>query len=179
MMFARYLEAASLVMEKIDTDEAKFLTAEMRAMAAGIRAGISKYGIVHHPRFGRIFAYEVDGYGSQNFMNDANLPSLLSAAMMGYISPHDEVYQNTRLFVLSEENPYWMHGEVLSAVGGPHVGPMKSWPLASIVRIMTSEDSSGEEVEVEIRAILNSTDGLGLIHESVNAWDVKDWTRQW
>lgn len=179
MMFARYLEAASVIMEQIKTKESDLLKLEMRLMASEIRAGITKYGIVHHPQFGQIFAYEVDGYGSQNLMDDANLPSLLSAAMMGYVSSHNEVYQNTRLFVLSEHNPYWMHGEVLDAIGGPHIGPTKGWPLASIVRVMTSEDSSGEEAKEEIKAILSSTDGLGLIHESVNAWDVKDWSRQW
>ncbi|KAL8836096.1 MAG: hypothetical protein Q9170_003044 [Blastenia crenularia] len=179
MMFARYVETAALIMEKIKTLEADALAKAMRTMAAEIRAGITKYGIVHHPSFGQIFAYEVDGYGSQNLMDDANLPSLLSAAMIGYVSPHDEVYLNTRLFVLGEENPYWMHGEVLSAVGGPHLGPMKGWPLASIVRIMTSEDSSGEESRAEIMALLESTDGLGLIHEGVSAWDVKDWSRPW
>lgn len=177
-MFARYLEAASSIMQNIKTKEADLLTLEMRLMAADIRAGITKYGIVRHPYLGSIFAYEVDGYGSQNLMDDANLPSLLSAAMMGYVNPRDEVYQNTRFFVLSEYNPYWMHGNVLDAVGGPHIGPTKGWPLASIVRIMTSDDSSGEESKVELKAILNSKDGLGLIHESVNAWDIKDWSRQ-
>ncbi|KAL8697047.1 MAG: hypothetical protein Q9201_007339 [Fulgogasparrea decipioides] len=179
MMFARYLEAASLIMSRIPTQEATNLTIRMRAMASEIRAGITDHGIVHHPLFGPIFAFEVDGYGSRNLMDDANLPSLLSAAMMGYVSPRDEVYLNSRLFALSTENPYWMHGSTLSAVGGPHLGPMKSWPLASIVRAMTSDDGSGEEVKEEIIAILNTTDGLGLIHESVKSWDVKDWTRRW
>lgn len=112
-------------------------------------------------------------------MDDAKLPSLLSAVVMGYVSSHNEVYQNTRLFVLSEQNPYWMHGEVLDVIGGPHSRPTKGWPLASIVRVMTSKDGSGEEAKEEIKAFLSSTDGLGLIHESVNAWDVKDWSRQW
>ena len=34
-------------------------------MASEIRAGITKYGIVPHPLFGAMFAFEVDGYGSQ------------------------------------------------------------------------------------------------------------------
>ncbi|KAL8806612.1 MAG: hypothetical protein Q9182_001260 [Xanthomendoza sp. 2 TL-2023] len=187
MMFARYLETASAIMEKIQTQatdpakaqEAENLTQRMRTMAHEIRAGITKHGIIHHPLFGPIFAFEVDGYGSHNLMDDANLPSLLSAALMGYVSPRDHVYLNTRLFALSEENPYWMHGPVLSAIGGPHLGPMKAWPLASIVRIMTSEDGSGEEVREELKALLSTTDGLGLIHEGVNVWNAKDWSRHW
>ncbi|KAL9039988.1 MAG: hypothetical protein Q9214_004656, partial [Letrouitia sp. 1 TL-2023] len=165
-------------MAQLKKQKAKELVARMRKMVAEIRDGISKHGIVHHSQFGAIFAYEVDGFGSQNLMDDANLPSLLSASMIGFVSPRDEVYLNTRLFALSEANPYWMHGPVLSAIGGPHNGPVRAWPLASIVRILTSQDGSGEETREELKAILNSTDGLGLIHESVNAHQVKDWSRE-
>lgn len=97
----------------------------------------------------------------QNIMDDANLPSLLSASMMGYVSPRDEVYMNTRLFALSEANPYWAFGNVFNAVGGPHTGPAKAWPLASIVRVLTSGDVSGEEQRDELRSILSTTAGLG------------------
>lgn len=197
MMFARYLEAAAGIMDVMDTQRSRDLAVSMRTMAAEIRAGITKYGIVSHPLFGAMFAFEVDGYGSQvcyavscftghrtlilcqNLMDDANLPSLLSASMMGYVSSRDEVYQNTRLFALSKANPYWAFGEVYNAIGGPHMGPTKGWPLASIVRILTSEDTSGEEMSRELREILGSTDGLGLVHESINSWNGKDWSRQW
>ncbi|KAL8742580.1 MAG: hypothetical protein Q9184_008232, partial [Pyrenodesmia sp. 2 TL-2023] len=162
----------------IKTKESGLLELEMRVMASEIRAGISKYDIVHHPQLGQIFAYGVNGYGSKNLMDDANLPSLLSAAMTGYVSSHNEDYQNTQLFVLSEHNPYWMHGEILDAVCGPHIVPTNGWPLASFVIVMTSDDSSGEETKEEIKAIMSFTNGLGLIHESVNPWDVKDWSRQ-
>ena len=94
-------------------------------------------------------------------MDDANLPSLLSASMMGYVSPHDEVYINTRLFALSEANPYWAFGNVFNAIGGPHTGPTKAWPLASIVRVLTSWDVNGEEQRDEVRTILSTTGGLG------------------
>ena len=94
-------------------------------------------------------------------MDDANLPSLLSASMMGYVSPHDEVYINTRLFALSEANPYWAFGNVFNAIGGPHMGPTKAWPLASIVRVLTSGDVNGEEQRDELRSILSTTGGLG------------------
>ena len=97
----------------------------------------------------------------QNIMDDANLPSLLSASMTGYVSSHDEVYMNTRLFALSEANPYWAFGNVFNAIGGPHMGPTKGWPLASVVRVLTSRDGSGEEQRDEIRSLLSTTGGLG------------------
>lgn len=112
-------------------------------------------------------------------MDDANLPSLLSASLMGYVSPRDEIYLNTRMFALSEANPYWAFGPVFNAIGGPHLGPTKGWPLASIVRVMTSEDASGEETRQELRALLGSTNGLGLMHESINSHDEGDWSRSW
>lgn len=42
---------------------------------------------------------------------------------------------------------------------------------------MTSDDDM--EIITAIKEILRSTDGLGLIHESVNSFDTSDWTRQW
>ena len=200
MMFARTLETASEIVEHLKGRRAEVVTERMRTMAAEIRHGISKYGIVSHPLFGAIYAFEVDGYGSHHLMDDANLPSLLSIPLLRYsTSPgsnpaREEVYLNTRLFALSDENGYWMHGDVISAIGGPHIGPTKAWPLASIVRILTSENEG--EIRNELQGLLRSTGGLGrevsvstycnpaddtegLIHESVNVHDADDWSREW
>ncbi|KAL9127915.1 MAG: hypothetical protein Q9217_003301 [Psora testacea] len=179
MMFAVYLESSSNIMYELNTLRSRQLADRMLTMASEIRAGITKYGVIAHSQFGAMYAFEVDGYGSQNLMDDANLPSLLSASWMGYVNPRDEVYLNTRMFALSEANPYWAFGDIFNAVGGPHTGPSKGWPLASIVRAMTSQDASGDEIRHEIRAILGSTDGLGLVHESINAHNANDWSRHW
>ena len=110
-------------------------------------------------------------------MDDANIPSLLSSPLSGGIPRSDSLYQATRKVILSAGNPYFMRGPVINAIGGPHNGPGYAWPMASIVRILTSENET-EVVEV-LREIVGSTDGLGLVHESVNARDERDWTRQW
>ncbi|KAK2021525.1 hypothetical protein LX32DRAFT_631530 [Colletotrichum zoysiae] len=173
MMFARYLEACAKIMDGIDTS----LAERMRDSAATVRAGIEAHGKTTHPNFGEIYSYEVDGFGSHNNMDDANIPSLLSAPHYGYLSAQDPIYQNTRRFVLSTSNPYQMRGPVLNATGGPHVGPGNAWPMALIAQLMTSDDD--DEIADGLRQLVSSTNGLGLIHESVNSHDASQWTRSW
>jgi len=49
--------------------------------------------------------------------------------------------------------------------------------MASIIRIFTS--SSVSEITSTLKEIVSSTDGLGLIHESIDTFDQTVWTRQW
>jgi meiotically up-regulated gene 157 (Mug157) protein len=193
MMFAAYLEAASKIMEKLEDKRAAEMTEKMQKMAKGIREGIDKHAIVNRPGFGDIFAYEVDGFGSANLMDDANVPSLLAMPLWNFAhrgekaSPdHEKIYRNTRRFILSEENPYFMRGPVISAVGGPHVGPGKAWPMAAVIAAMTAYDPlSGlgdnieAEVEKQVHMVLNSTANSGVLHESVNTFNDQDFTRPW
>ncbi|KAH7403397.1 hypothetical protein BKA64DRAFT_448848 [Cadophora sp. MPI-SDFR-AT-0126] len=210
MMWAKYLEDGSVIMEHLTGDDAKNLTTKMRDFAFGIRKGIDQDAIVHHRDFGDIFAYEIDGYGGSNLMDDANVPSLLAMPLWNYsesafkLPPpaqgeqpknYDEIYANTRRFVLSDSNPYFMKGPVISAIGGPHVGPGKAWPMAAIIRALTSFTTLGssatnsldkvsekdieEEVKQQIYMVLNSTDGSGVIHESVDTFNEHQWSRAW
>ena len=88
---------------------------------------------------GKVFAFEVDGFGSAYFMDDANIPSLLSLPYLGYVDRNDPIYKNTRKFVLSEYNPYFFKGEAGEGLGGPHVGPGYIWPMSIIMRAYTSD----------------------------------------
>ncbi|MBE3041855.1 glycoside hydrolase family 125 protein, partial [Candidatus Bathyarchaeota archaeon] len=174
MMFERYLKDTAVIMEELGEVE---VAEEMRELAGGISRGISDHAVVQGPGGKRMYAYEVDGFGGRNLMDDANLPSLLSAPLMGYVDAKDEVYQATREFVLGGENPWFAKGPVISGVGSTHVKPGAAWPMASIVRIMTSEDDG--EIEGVLGELVSSTAGLGLMHESVNSYDETDWTREW
>lgn len=141
MMFSRFLASASKIASAICEES---LAEEMSCFATSIRTAISQHGLLHHPKYGKMYAYEVDGFASQNLMDDANIPSLLSAPLFGYLPVNDTYYQNTRSFVLSSDNPYYMRGSVISAVGGPHDGPGKAWPMYVIAGRSTFEDATDD-----------------------------------
>ncbi|KAI1773153.1 glycoside hydrolase family 125 protein [Hypoxylon cercidicola] len=176
MMLSRYLDACAPIAERLP-NAPRGLAGRMRGMAAEIRGAIAEWGVVRAPDGTRVFAYEVDGFGGQNLMDDANIPSLLSAPFLGYLDKNDTVYRNTRAFVLSRRNPWWCEGPYINAIGSAHVRPGAAWPMSAIMRAMTSDDDM--EIITAVKEVLRSTDGYGLIHESVNSFDTSDWTRQW
>ena len=157
MMFSRYLNSTAQIVNAIGGHAD--LASSMSALATSIRTAITDHGIIDSSVYGNIYAYEVDGYGGQNLMDDANIPSLLSAPLIGYLDQSDSVYQATRKFILSANDPYFMRGPVINAVGGPHNGPGYAWPMASIVRIFTSDNDT--EISDALQEIVSSTDGLG------------------
>ncbi|KAE8154755.1 hypothetical protein BDV25DRAFT_94682 [Aspergillus avenaceus] len=138
---------------------------------------VREYGIVNHPKYGDVFAFEVDGYGSRILMDDANVPSLLSLPILGYVDREDTVYQNTRKMVLDKDgNPYYLSGSAFHGIGGPHIGLENAWPMSLLVQAMTSD--SDDEITECINLVRNSS-LLGLVHESINVNSIKDYTRPW
>lgn len=95
------------------------LAETLDAWSKKIREGIWEHGVVHHKKYGDVFAYEVDGYGSSILMDDANFPSLLALPLMGFCDASDPVYQNTRKMILSQAgNPYYLAGKQFKGIGG-------------------------------------------------------------
>ena len=84
--------------------------------------GLGKYAVVDHPQHGTVYAYETDGLGNYNFMDDVNVPSPLSAPYLGYAAADDEVILTRRL-ILSETNPYYYKGTQAQGIGSPHTPP--------------------------------------------------------
>lgn len=178
MMFSSALNTSSAIMSRILPDSpTSNLTAWMKTMSTSINRGIETHGIVSDPKHGKIYAYEVDGYGGANIMDDPNIPSLLSAPFLGYTTLRDPIYINTRRKLLSRDNPYFAWGPIISGVGSPHTLPGRPWPMALIMAILTSEDDA--EILANLRMLVASTDGTGLMHESVDARTQGVWSRQW
>lgn len=124
-----------------------------------------------------VLPYEIDGYGGAYYMDDANVPSLLALPILGYVSNAHPVYQKTRDYVLSSQNPYYFSGTAANGIGGPHVGFNYSWPMAIVTRAMTS--TSVDEIKECLDMLLSSTAGTGYMHESFNVNNVYDYTRDW
>ena len=155
----------------------KAFAAECENLADEVENGIRKYAVVDHPSHGKVFAYEVDGYGNHTFMDDANVPSLLSAPYLGYCAPDDSIYANTRRLVWSEDNPYFFKGKAGEGIGGPHVGYDYPWPMSIIMRGLTSTDP--EEVKECLKMLRDTNGGTYMMHESFYSDDPTDFTRSW
>ncbi len=153
------------------------LESECRSLAFDIDEGIKAHGIYEHPRFGNIYAYEVDGLGGIRLMDDANSPSLLSAPYLGYTDKDDEVYMNTRKFILSASNPWYFEGVAAKGIGSPHTGSNKIWHIALAMQALTSNDD--KEIEECIRMLTTTHAGTYLMHESFDKDDDTMFTRPW
>ena len=150
---------------------------ECIALAAEVDQALHEYAVVQHPKYGPIYAYEVDGFGSRQLMDDANVPSLLA---LGYLDPEmydDPVYLNTRRFVWSEDNPYFFKGDAGEGIGGPHIGTENIWPMSIMMKAFTAQDD--EEIRACLIQLLNTDAGTGFMHESFNKDDAGKYTRSW
>jgi uncharacterized protein len=146
-------------------------------LAGEVENALAQFAFATHPKDGKIFAFEVDGYGNQLFMDDANVPSLLSLPYLGAVAPTDPTYLNTRKMTLSADNPYYYRGSAAEGVGGPHVGINMIWPLAIIMRALTASDD--REIIECLKTLRRTHAGTGFMHESFDKDDPSKFTRSW
>lgn len=153
------------------------LQASAKVLADQIRAGIERFGTVNHAHFGKIYAYEVDGLGKANLMDDANVPSLLAMPFIGYCPPDDPVYRATRAFVLSDQNPYFFAGSAANGIGSPHTPPDYIWPISLCIQGITTDIHSEKLALLE--TLMQVDAGAGLMHEGFHKDDPTQFTRPW
>ncbi len=151
--------------------------AQFKNLAEEVDEAIQKYAVLNHPTAGKIYALEIDGFGNALFMDDANVPNLLSIPYLGYRSKEDEIYKNTRKFSLSKANPWFSEGKFAKGIGGPHIGEHKIWPLGLIMQALTTDDN--EEIVSCLKMLKATHAGTGFIHESFDVDNPKDFTRSW
>lgn len=175
MFLVSSLKQLNEIIEK--TGKGREMLDNSRSLMKEVDRAIQEYGIIDHPRYGRMYAFEVDGYGGQNLMDDANVPSLLSAPYLGYVSENDPVYQNTRRFVWSEANPYFYKGSAGEGIGGPHCGKDRIWHMSIIMKALTSENA--DEIRNCIAMLVNTDGETGFMHESFHKDDAKVFGRPW
>ena len=151
------------------------LAGDAETLAAEVMTALQQYGVAGTPT-GNVWAYEVDGFGGQVLMDDANVPSLLSLPYLE-ASPDSALYANTRSLLWSARNPWFFRGAAGEGIGGPHIGRGSIWPMSQIMYGLTS--SSDAEIRRMLVMLRDGSAGTGFMHESYDKDDAKKFTRAW
>ncbi len=146
-------------------------------MSIEIDNAVKKYAIKEHLDFGKIYSYEIDGFGNNLYMDDANVPSLMSLAYLDSKFEEDQTYINTRKFLLSNNNPYFLKGKAAEGQASPHTGKDKIWPMGIILRAMTSKDD--DEIKKCLKMLVNTHAGTGFMHEAFDKDNPNNYFRTW
>jgi meiotically up-regulated gene 157 (Mug157) protein len=151
------------------------LAQEAWGLSVQVNNAISRYGTAYVPGDGVIYAYEVDGFGHANLMDDANVPSLLSIPYFGYAERTNSLYLATRRFVLSPKDPYYYQGRFASGIGSAHTPRGYVWPLSLEIEALTSDNNA--EIGRVLGYVANSDPGDHLLHESFDPSNPRHYTR--
>jgi meiotically up-regulated gene 157 (Mug157) protein len=151
------------------------LATSAASLADEVASALRRYAIAQTAA-GSIWAYEVDGFGSQLLMDDANVPSLLALPYLAS-SPDAALYARTRAFVWSERNPWFFRGSAGEGIGGPHEGKDMIWPMSQIVYALTSHSDAG--IHRMLTMLKASAAATGFMHESYDRNDAAKFTRAW
>jgi meiotically up-regulated gene 157 (Mug157) protein len=172
---------AAMLDDIFTSNETKILAKKARKLSQEIAAGIAKFGIMPHLNFGNIYAFEVDGFGSVNWMDDPGIPGLLSLPYVDFLPRNDSIYLNTRKYVMSTNNPYYalfgFPSSIPGGLAGPHIGPGYVHPLAIIMQALTSQRD--EEITACLELIKKVSLPWGFIHETFWKDDPNNFTRPW
>lgn len=169
------LRQAAEMMTNIVGD--KSTSKQLNDLSNEVEKALQEHAVVKHPNHGDIYAFEVDGYGNHLLMDDANVPSLLSLPYLNSVDPSDEIYKNTRNFILSLDNPFFFKGKAAEGIGGPHIAIDTIWHMSIIMQAMTSQDD--QEIRKCINTLKTTHANTGFMHESFHKDDPEQFTRSW
>jgi len=142
-----------------------------------IQDGLENFAKIKNAAGETVYAYEVNGLGDSHIMDDANVPSLLSAPYLGYVDQSDRIYQTTRKTILSLENPFYFEGTHAKGIGSPHTPDRYVWPIALAMQGLTTPDKS--EKERILNHLVACDAGTNLMHEGFHVDDPTQFTREW
>lgn len=169
------LSYISEISEKIYND--LHLKDKALKLKSEIENGINSFGIVDHEKYGKIFAYETDGLGNYNFMDDANVPSLLSIPYIGYTNIDNSIYKETRNFILSSNNPYYYEGIFARGIGSQHTPVNYVWNISLCMQGLTTNDEN--EIIFLIDTLINCDGKTNYMHEGFHKDNPENFTRCW
>lgn len=152
------------------------LAEKAKSLKEEVKEAIETIGKTFTEEFGMVYAYETDGFGMYNLMDDANVPSLLAMSYLGYEGDR-EVSENTRRFLLSGANPFYFKGCKAAGIGSPHTPSNYIWHIAMAVQGLTST-SKEEKLEI-LENMAATTGGKGVMHEGFCCEDDSKFTRAW
>jgi meiotically up-regulated gene 157 (Mug157) protein len=174
MMAVQALAALAEIEQSVYHDRTK--AQKSMSLRLAVHDGIQRYGIVHTAKYGDVYAYEVDGHGNNLLLDDANIPSLLSAPYLGYGTANDITYQNTRKFVLSSDNPNYHVGTIARGIGSEHTHNNYIWPLSLLMQGFTSQSQS--ETDGVMDEVIASSTAEHVLYESFDPNDSRRYTRK-
>lgn len=169
------LRKAAEILSTVNKDEE--FAKRCNLLAEEVNFALMENAVYDHPIYGKIYAFEVDGFGNHLLMDDANVPSLIAMPYLDGMNPNDPIYKNTRRFVWSDSNPYFFKGIAGEGIGGPHIGYQMAWPMSIMMKAFTSTDDN--EIRDCIAMLLNTDNETGFIHESFDVNDPSNYTRDW
>lgn len=169
------LRQLSEICEKVTGNTA--LASKSRKLADEVEKALQQYAIAEHLNYGKVIAFEIDGYGNRLMMDDSNVPSLLALPYLGCVDISDPVYQNTRKFLFSEDHCWFIRGKAASGIGSPHTLKDMIWPMTLIIKAMTTNDPL--EISDCLSTLKNTHAGKGFMHESFHKDDPANYTRSW
>jgi hypothetical protein len=155
------------------------LSKECLVLSNEVEAAVLEHGIVTNQTFGEIYAYETDGFGNYLNMEDAGIPGLVTIPYLGYGSFKDKMYERSRMFALSNSNPYFYSSNIAEGNGSPHTeyrGKM-IWPIGIIARALTTSDET--EITKCLTMLKTTHAGKGFMHESFQKDNPNNFTRHW
>ena len=155
----------------------KTLGIKTRKLADEVEKALNQYAVAEHLDYGKVIAFEVDGFGNRLMMDDSNVPSLLALPYLGCMDMKDTVYQNTRKFLFSDDHCWFFRGKAASGIGSPHTLKDMIWPMTLIIKAMTTSDPG--EIKDCLETLKNTHAGTGFIHESFHKDDPANFTRKW